>query len=242
MISTNQYENIFFTRVSCRSLAVVALAFVLAGDIHAHGNSPATQELQPLDPHAQHKMVATDSDDPHAQHKMMAAASGETTMAKVDLPGGLSMLNRFGEKVNLLEDVIGERVVAINFVYTNCTTVCPVTSSIFSMVQTDIGAQMGAEVALITITVDPARDNPHRMRSFSKNFNPGDGWSWLTGEKASVDKALKSLGAYTPNFEDHPAMVLIGDARHSKWYRLYGFPAPGAIEARMKELLDNRSS
>ena len=180
--------------------------------------------------------------DPHAQHKMMAAVSAETTLAKVDLPTGLSLLNRFGERVDLLEDVIGDRVVAINFVYTNCTTVCPVTSSIFSMVQTGIGAQMGQDVALITITVDPTRDNPYRMRSFSKNFNPGDGWSWLSGEKASVDETLRALGAYTPNFEDHPAMVLIGDARQSKWYRLYGFSSPDAIEGRIRKLLNNRSS
>lgn len=220
--------------VGVKTVAVVLLGFALTGAIQAH-------DLQPIDPHAQHKMVATGADDPHAQHKQ-AVASGETTQAKVDLPSGLSMLNRFGEPVDLLEDVIGDRVVAINFVYTNCTTVCPVTSSIFSMVQTGIGEQMGEDVALITITVDPARDNPHRMRNFSKNFNPGDGWSWLTGEKASIDATLKALGAYTPNFEDHPAMVLIGDANHSKWYRLYGFPAPDSIEGRMRKLLNNRSS
>ena len=112
-----------------KSVAAALLAFALTGIIQAH-------DLKPIDPHAQHKMMAaTGADDPHAQHKMMAAAGGaETTMAKIDLPGELSMLNRFGEQVNLLEDVIGERVVAINFVYTNCTTVCPVTSSIFSMV------------------------------------------------------------------------------------------------------------
>ena len=180
--------------------------------------------------------------DPHAQHKQQAAANAQIKTAKVDLHGGLSMRNRFGEPVDLLEDVIGDRIAVVNFVYTNCTTVCPVTSSIFSMVQKRFGEQMGQEVALVTITVDPARDNPHRMRTFAKNFNPGDGWSWLTGDKGNVDEALKAFGAYTPNFEDHPAMVLIGDERHSKWYRLYGFPAPDAIEARVRNLLNDRSS
>jgi len=37
-------------------------------------------------------------------------------------------------------------------------------------------------------------------------------------------------------------MVLIGDEHHGKWYRLYGFPAPEAIEARVRKLLNDRSS
>jgi len=195
------------------------------GVTHAHGTA---QELAAI--------------DPHAQHQQQVVVGDEITMAKVDLSDGLSMLNRFGEQVDLRADVIGDRVVVVNFVYTSCTTVCPGTSSIFSMVQDRLGEQMGQDVALITITVDPTRDNSHRMRSYAQSFNPGEGWSWLTGEKGTVDEALRAFGAYTPNFEDHPAMVLIGDERHSKWYRLYGFPAPEVIETRVKDLLINRSS
>jgi protein SCO1 len=195
------------------------------GVTHAHGT---TQELEAI--------------DPHAQHQQQVVEGGEISMAEVDLSDGLTMLNRFGEQVDLRADVIGDRVVVVNFVYTNCSTVCPVTSSIFSIVQDRFDEQMGQDVALVTITVDPSRDNSHRMRSYAQNFNPNEGWSWLTGEKDTVDEALRAFGAYTPNFEDHPAMVLIGDERHSKWYRLYGFPAPEVIETRVKDLLINRSN
>jgi len=215
-----------------------------AGVALAHGTA---EEAEAIDPHAQHKQMAAaaqalEAIDPHAQHQQMAAANSQVNLAEINLPGELSMLNRFGEKVDLRADIIGDRIAVVNFVYTNCTTVCPVTSSIFSMLQTLLGEQVGREVALITITVDPARDNPHRMRGFAQNYKPGDGWSWLTGDKGAVDSALKAFGAYTPNFEDHPAMVLVGDESHEKWYRLYGFPAPDAIEARVRELLNNRSS
>jgi len=163
-------------------------------------------------------------------------------MAEIDLPDGLSMQNQFGTKVDLREDVIGNKIVVIDFVYTTCTTVCPVVSSIFSMLQKRLGGRMDKDITLITITVDPTRDTPHRLLSYSKNFNPGAGWSWLTGDKKTVDKALIALGAYTPNFEDHPAMVLIGDDSKSEWFRFYGFPAPDAIESKLMELLSNRSS
>jgi len=220
------------------SLVITALlVLVLASDIYAH-------ELKPVDPHAQHKMatLSAGEDDPHAQHKTSAASAAKVAMADIDLPDDLSMLNRFGNQVDLREDVIGNKIVAINFVYTTCTTVCPVVSTIFSMVQNRLIERMNKDIALITITVDPTRDTPHRLLSYSKNFNPGAGWSWLTGDKKTVEKALSAMGAYTPNFEDHPAMVLIGDDSKSECFRFYGFPAPNAIEYKLRELLDNRSS
>ena len=61
----------------------------------------------------------------HSQH---ASPGGEISMAEITLPDGLSMLNQFGEKVLLKENVIGDRIVVIDFVYTNCETVCPVVS------------------------------------------------------------------------------------------------------------------
>jgi len=205
---------------------VMALILALASSVHGH-------ELKPIEPISNSK---------HSQGKMNAASAGEMAMAEIDLPDSLSMLNQFGDKVDLRKDVIGTRIVAINFVYTTCTTVCPVVSSIFSMVQNRLKDLMGKDIALITITVDPTRDTPHRLLSYSKNFNPGSGWSWLTGDKKTVDKILTALGAYTPNFEDHPAMVLIGDDSNSKWYRYFGFPAPDAIESKVKDLLNNRTS
>ena len=174
----------------------------------------------------------------HSQH---ASPGGEISMAEITLPDGLSMLNQFGEKVLLKEKVIGDRIVVIDFVYTNCETVCPVVSSIFSMLQKRFGEQMDKSVALVSITVDPTRDTPRRLLSYSKNFKPEAGWSWLTGDKKNVDKALNAMGAYTSNFEDHPAMVLIGDETTSSWFRYYGFPAPDLIENKVRELLDNRA-
>ena len=202
------------------TLAAALLVFVAVADIHAHG------ELA----------------DSHAQHNAVAASESDMAMARIDLPDSLSMLNQFGDKVDLRKDVIGDKIVVIDFVYTTCTTVCPVVSSILSMVQKHFGDQMDKDVVLISITVDPARDTPHRLLSYSKNFNLGSGWSWLTGDKKSVDKALSALGAYTPNFEDHPAMMLIGDDSKSEWYRYYGFPAPAAIETKVKDLLAKRTS
>lgn len=142
----------------------------------------------------------------------------------------------------------------VNFVYTGCTTVCPVTSSIFSMLQQHLGERMGKEVALVTITVDPSRETPHRLLNYSQNSNPGAAWNWLTGDKGSVDQALHAFGAYTPNFEDHPAMLKIGlyvenfEARKpmlpigntctGHWQKITPNLPPQVIATKLKEMAD----
>ena len=223
---------------------LLALSFAgLAGAAAQQADEGHAAHDQAAHEHAGHESATLPSigaDDPHAQHKQQAAAGG-SGLARVALPEGLLLTNRSGEQVDLRRDVIGERVAVVNFVYTNCTTVCPVTSTIFSMLQQNLADRLGEDVVLVTLTVDPARDTPHRLRSYAQSFSPGDDWSWLTGDNSMVESALRAFGAYTANFEDHPAMVLVGDAQNSTWHRLYGFPAPEAIESKVAELLNNRN-
>ena len=53
--------------------------------------------------------------------------------------------------------------------------------------------------------------------------------SWLTGKKPTVEDVLIGVGAYSPSFEDHPSMVLVGDGRTGQWSRFFGFPSPDRI-------------
>ena len=77
---------------------------------------------------------AAEPHDPHAHHRQ-AASENRMAMADIDLPDGLMLQNQYGENMKLREDVIANNIVVIGFAYTTCTTVCPVISAIFSMVQ-----------------------------------------------------------------------------------------------------------
>ena len=77
---------------------------------------------------------------------------------------------------------------------------------------------------LVSVSVDPVRDTPQRLKAYAATHKAKPGWIWLTGGKRSMDELLDGLGAYTPNFENHPAMVLVGDGRTGEWlmhYRLH---------------------
>ena len=156
--------------------------------------------------------------------------------AKVALSEAL-LLDQGGRRVRLAQDVIGERIAVVNFIYTSCTTVCPVSSATFQQLQQRLAASsLGREVVLVSITVDPLRDTPQRLREYGARYRAAEGWTWLTGAKPDVDGALKGFGVYTPNFEDHPAMVLVGDARAGKWTRFFGFPSVDDLVARIEAM------
>lgn len=175
-------------------------------------------------------------DDPHAHHRaMMNKPAASAKQTKVDLVDRM-LIDQHSNEMNFVNEVIGDRIVVIDFVYTTCTTVCPVISAVFGQLQNKLGEQLGKEVVLVSISVDPITDTPQRLKAYASNHKARPGWIWLTGPKRNVDDVLDGLGAYTPNFKDHPAMVLVGDGRSGQWSRFFGFPSPDRIMAQVNVL------
>lgn len=194
---------------------------------------------QPLAGHAQ-------EDDPHAKHRAMMKASspsaaGAELFSDIDLRNETLTTQR-GEQVRFVDDVIGDNIVVMDFVYTTCTTVCPVLTALFTQVQERLGPDLGNDVVMVSMTVDAARDTPARLNAYATKHRVRDGWTWLTGPKPTMDDVLTGLGAFTVNFEDHPAMVIVGDGRTGEWKRMFGFPNPDRIMKVVDEFRDKRKA
>jgi len=182
-------------------------------------------------------------EDPHAKHRAMMKQKSEPALESADVDlRDRPLLTQDGDEVLFVSDVIGDNIVVMDFVYTTCTTICPVLSAIFTQVQGKLGEQVGDDVVLVSMSVDPIRDTPQRLKAYSAKHRAGDSWLWLTGAKPVVDEVLVGVGAYTTNFEDHPTMVLIGDGRTGEWKRLFGFPNPDRIASVVNEMRARRES
>jgi len=180
-------------------------------------------------------VVRAQGEDAHHGHKqLMQQEMADANLADITLPKAV-LINQDGEEVILADDVVGDRIVVVDFVYTTCTTVCPVLSAIFSQVQNKLGDRAGNDVVMISVSVDPLRDTPARMKNYASKLGAGAGWVWLTGQKQNVTDVLEAFGAYTPNFEDHPSMVLVGDGQSGQWTRFIGFPAVDQIIRKVDE-------
>ena len=181
-------------------------------------------------------------EDPHAKHRAMMQQKSEPAAESVDIDlRDRPLLTQNGDEVLFVTDVIGDDIVVMDFVYTTCTTICPVLSALFTQVQTKLGDEVGNGVTLVSMSVDPARDTPQRLKAYSAKHKAGDGWLWLTGAKPVVEDVLVGVGAYTTNFEDHPTMVLIGDGKTGEWQRLFGFPNPDRIVKIVKDMQARRA-
>ncbi|WP_180978219.1 SCO family protein [Halomonas urumqiensis] len=165
-------------------------------------------------------------------------AASQVAVELVDLP----LVDHQGTTRRFRSEVIGDSIVAVTVVYTSCTTVCPVISAVFQRVQAQLEEELGERVVLISISVDPARDTPRRLADYRQRFAAQPGWVWLTGERGNVMRVLDGLGAYTPDPDDHPIMVVVGDGRSDQWRRDFGLQAPDDIVARIHTLLAQREA
>lgn len=175
--------------------------------------------------------------DHHAHHRAQLASDAEQKAQHINVslhPEVLQTQN--GKRLSLTDDIGEDTILVMNFIYTTCTTVCPVSSAVFQQLQDHLVKRQGNRVKLISVSVDPVRDTPQRLKNYSQRFNAGEDWLWLTGEKRQVDRVLEGLGAYTPDFRDHPAMVLVGDPSTDRWVRFFGFPSPERLLASIDEL------
>lgn len=212
-------------------MAALAAAFLASGsaaraadDQHQHHQHEQHQEQQAQEQHQGHE---------HHQHQAAKKEAASSAQVKY---GDTVLVNQDGRKVKLKSEVFGDRVVVMDFAYTTCTTVCPVLTATLVKVQNDLGESVGKEVQMVTITVDPARDTPARLKEYAGKHGVKDGWMWLTGPVATVNKVLDGFDAYAPNFEDHPPMVLVGDPVRGQWTRFFGFADPKDIVAKVEEL------
>ncbi len=96
-----------------------------------------------------------------------------------------ALTSQDGARVSL-SDFRG-KAVAIAFIYTSCTDVCPMLTANMASVQDKLGSAFGSKIAFISITVDPDRDTAEVLKQYAENFSADlKGWSFLTGEPAIV--------------------------------------------------------
>jgi len=147
-----------------------------------------------------------------------------------------------GRSVGFAREVVGDDVVVMDFVFTHCGTVCPVLSAKMARLQQLLGDRLGKGVRLVTLSLDPLRDTPERMKAWGAKFKAGPHWQLLTGPQADQEAVLRGLGAYVADVAQHPPMILVGDGKAGRWTRVNGFPDPQKVAALVEELLASRKA
>ena len=185
------------------------------------------------------------------KEKLVASAAiGENVSA--DVPGKLlgprkkmtipdvEVLDQEGNALHFYSDLIKGKTVAINFIFTNCTTICPPLAATFARVQREMGDKVGKDVHFISISVDPLTDTPERLKAWGAKFKAGAGWTFVTGTKQEMDKLLYALGASVSRREDHTPSVIIGNDVKGVWTRTYGLAKTSLMVGLIEDVIAGR--
>jgi protein SCO1 len=152
----------------------------------------------------------------------------------LDVPD-TTLLDQNGREVRFKSDVLGEKTVAIQFIFTTCRAICPVMGAAFAKLQDRLGERLGQDISLVSISIDPVTDTPARMKQWGEQFGARTGWNLLTGDKEKVEGLLKALEATNHN----APVVLLGNLRTGEWVRSYDdITAPDKLYTELINLAD----
>ena len=126
-----------------------------------------------------------------------------------------------GKEVRFFDDLIKDKVVAINFIYTSCPDTCPLETAQLVRVQKLMGDRMGKDVFFYSISIDPKNDTPEVLKEYRERF--GAKWTFLTGDKKDIIRLRKKLGLYIPEIQDgsnnHNVSMIIGNQATGRWMK-----------------------
>jgi protein SCO1/2 len=101
-----------------------------------------------------------------------------------------------------LADLRG-KVVALTFIYTGCPDICPLLTQKMVDVQDALGADFGAKIAFVSISLDPERDTPEVLKDYAQFWGANlAGWSFLTGSPEAVRDVTRRYGVFFAKKED----------------------------------------
>ena len=188
-----------------RTLFALVICLAAATTVAAQGSTRPTPPA-PKDPHAGHHMA----EEPQEQ-----SAAGKYF-------SDVELLDQDGRKVRFYTDMLKGKTVVINAFFTTCTSVCPPMNRNMEKVQEALGARLGKEVFLVSISVDPLTDTPPRLKEYAQKFHAKPGWTFLTGKKENVDWALYKVGQYVESKDDHTTVIIVGNEATGLWKKMFG--------------------
>jgi protein SCO1/2 len=87
------------------------------------------------------------------------------------------------------------KIVAVNFIYTTCSDVCPLFTVEFARLQQALRSQTQLDSFLVSITTDPEIDSPKVLKAYAQRFGADfQNWAFLTGDELSLKDVWKRFG------------------------------------------------
>ncbi|WP_422418651.1 SCO family protein [Pseudomonas sp. GZD-222] len=149
-----------------------------------------------------------------------------------------------GQQVRFFDDLIKDKVVVINFIFTGCGDSCPLETARLRQVQQLLGERVGRDVFFYSISIDPLSDTPEVLKAYAARFKVGPGWRFLTGDKEQIDALRRRLGLFIEGVDngrsrDHNLSLIVGNQATGRWMKASPFENPWILADQLANSLQN---
>jgi copper(I)-binding protein/cytochrome oxidase Cu insertion factor (SCO1/SenC/PrrC family) len=159
--------------------------------------------------------------------------SSQTLLAKGSVWGSdyfpnYVLTDHNGKEQRFFDDLIEDKVVIINFIYTTCPDVCPMETAQMGQISRILGDRVGNDVHFITITIDPETDTPEVLKDYRDRFRAN--WPFYTGDKDQIIDIRRKLGLFVEDIgggeNNHNVNMIIGNQKTGRWMKRTPFENP----------------
>lgn len=135
-----------------------------------------------------------------------------------------NFISNTGQHFKIDELLSSPQPVILQFIYTTCTTICPVLTATFSQVQDRLN-KIHENFLLISVSIDPEHDNVQKISDYARRHNAGHNWIFLTGDNDATRKLLKAFDVLYPgsNKMNHQSTIFLRGRPEAPWRRIEGF-------------------
>jgi protein SCO1/2 len=165
-------------------------------------------------------------------HGEVRSELGSAQVAGLHIPD-VELTDQDGHRVHIVADVLGRRMALVSFIYTSCTTTCPLVGATVAALAEDLKKD-GADLAIVSVSIDPDYDTPARLLAWRQRYGDLPQWTLLTGPKREINQLLRAFGAYSPSLEDHQDILMLGPNPAGRWTRMNALAASDAVAAAIR--------
>jgi protein SCO1 len=169
----------------------------------------------------------------------LCAAAGATTVSRSTVSyqvPAVTLVREDGKHVSLPRELDDGRPVLVNFIFTTCSSICPLTSRTLEEFQHKLGSE-ATRVHLMSISIDPEQDTPARLSEYARKFHAGPQWRYYTGSVAASIAAQRAFDIYRGDKMSHTPVMLLRSAPGRPWLRIEGFVTPDELLDDYRKLL-----
>lgn len=175
---------------------------------------------------------------PHCHPATATMKHATRSAAEVAIPP-VPLVRDDGQAVSLAGELDDDRPVAVNFIFTSCTTICPVMSQTFAQLEEKLGPER-ERVRLVSISIDPEEDTPARLAEYARRWHAGPGWRFYTGTVEASVAAQKAFSAYRGDKMNHTPVTFLRAAHGRSWIRIDGFATADELARELHALVASR--